>query len=622
MNKIINRVVVCLFVIVIGNNISAQHCYWQQKADYTMDIDFDVDKHQYKGKQTIVYTNNSPDDLHNLYYHLYFNAFQPNSMMDVRSRTISDPDPRVGERISVLNEDEIGYIKVKWIKVNGKKQKIHTEGTILEVDLKESIKTGETVTLEMKWDAQVPLQKRRSGRNKKEVIDYSMAQWYPKLAEYDYQGWHPNPYIGREFHGIWGDWDVNITIDSKYIIGATGELVNADDIGYGYAPEPAKKGKKLTWHWQAKNVIDFAWGADPDYTHDVYECYDGTVLHMLYQANEKTTENWKALPMIMDVAKKYMDRNYGKYVYPTYSFIQGGDGGMEYPMATLITGERTLSSLVGVSVHEWFHSWYQMMLGTDEARYPWMDEGFTSYGSAYTMNYLKKRELIPGDVVLNPMSRTIDRWTGFALSGYDEPLSTHADHYSTNAAYGAGSYSKGSIFLAQLKYIVGDEVFTEGMLKYFDDWAYKHPTPNDFIRVMEKVSGMKLDWYKEYMVYSTKYPDYGIDTVINKTVRLVNNGQMPMPLEVVVTTKKGKQEVYYIPLRIMRGEKRPSWPENVKYKVKEDWPWTHPTYDLEIDCKVKNIEKIEINPTIDFVDLNRLDNVYPKQVLEEKETEE
>jgi len=215
-----------LCVITLATVGQAQYGYWQQEADYVMDIDFDIEKHQYKGEQTITYTNNSPDDLDKLFYHLYFNAFQPGSMMDVRSRTITDPDKRVGDRIAALSPEEIGYIKVKSLKVNGKKVKFVTEGTILEVALATPIRSGETATLEMKWDAQVPLQIRRSGRNSSEGIDYSMSQWYPKLSEYDFQGWHPNPYVGREFHGIWGDWQVNITIDSKYILGATGELSN------------------------------------------------------------------------------------------------------------------------------------------------------------------------------------------------------------------------------------------------------------------------------------------------------------------------------------------------------------------------------------------------------------
>ena len=185
-------------------SINAQYGYWQQRADYKMIIDVDHEKHQYKGEQTITYTNNSPNDLDKLYYHLYFNAFQPNSMMDVRSRTIADPDRRVGSRIAALSEEEQGWQKIKSLKVNGKKVKYTMVGTILEVELgSQIIQAGTTATLEMEYEAQVPLQVRRSGRDSAEGVDFSMTQWYPKFSEYDYQGWHPNPYVGREFHGIW-----------------------------------------------------------------------------------------------------------------------------------------------------------------------------------------------------------------------------------------------------------------------------------------------------------------------------------------------------------------------------------------------------------------------------------
>lgn len=609
----IKKSIYTLSLLLMAQLAFSQYGYWQQRADYKMDIDFNVETNQYKGQQTITYTNNSPDDLDKLFYHLYFNAFQPGSMMDVRSLNIKDPDRRVRDRISKLTPDQYGWQKVKSLKVDGRKQKFITEGTILEVTLDRPIKSGSTVKLEMEWDSQVPLQIRRTGRDNKEGVEYSMAQWYPKLSEYDYQGWHANPYIAREFHGIWGDWDVKITIDSDYIMGATGELENAAEIGYGYAPEPASRPEKLTWHWKAKNVHDFVWGADPDFVHEKLEAHNGTMLHALYQPGEKTTENWQLLLGIMDEALKYMNENYGEYTYSSYSFIQGGDGGMEYPMATLITGERSLGSLVGVSIHEWMHSWYHMMMATDEARYPWMDEGFTSYGSAYTTNYLKEKNKLPGDAVDYPVAGSIRGYANFAKSGLDEPISMHADHYDTNSAYSSGSYSKGSIFLAQLKYIIGEKAFKRGLLRYYDEWKGKHPTPDDFVRIMEKESGLELDWYKEYMVYTTKYPDYGIDTIIDKTVKLVKNGRMPMPIEVVVTTKKGDKEVYYIPLRMMRGEKPNEWPKDVDYNVAPDWPWTHPTYDLKIKCKAKNVAKIEINPSKEFIDLNRADNVYPKE---------
>lgn len=615
------NIISTLILVAFAISTYAQKCYWQQEADYNMSIDFDSEKHQFQGEQVIKYTNSSPDVLDKAFYHLYFNAFQPESMMDVRSRTIADPDRRVGDRISKLNKDEIGYQKVKSLKVDGKKVKYKVVGTILEVDLsKRKINPGETVTLEMKFEGQVPLQIRRSGRDNAEGIDYSMSQWYPKLSEYDYQGWHSNPYVGREFHGIWGDFDVKIKMDRKYTIGATGVLQNAKEIGKGYSnAEGTDKSDKLEWHFVGENVHDFVWAADPDYDHIVHKAHDGTVMHFLYQPGERTTENWENLPKVMDEALKFINGRFGKYPYPVYSFIQGGDGGMEYPMATLITGERKFGSLVGVSVHEWMHSWFQMILGTNEALYPWMDEGFTSFGSAETMNLLREKGLVNGEVNSNPMEGSIRGYeANHAGTDLDEPVSTHADHFTTNRAYSIGSYTKGSIFLEQLQYIMGRKVFAKAMLRYFDEWKFKHPNPNDFIRVMEKESGLELDWYKEYMVNTTKYPDYAIDTVYDNTLVLHQYGEMPMPVEVVVTTIKGKKETYYIPMVIMRGEKSGDWSKDDNVSTMADWPWTNPTYNLELGCPIDKIEKIEINPTVNFLDLDRSNNVWPRMAEEEK----
>ena len=178
--------------------------------------------------------------------------------------------------------------------------------------------------------------------------------------------------------------------------------------------------------------------------------------------------------------------------------IQGGDGGMEYPMATLITGERSLGSLVGVSVHELMHSWYQMALGTNESLYAWMDEGFTSWASDEVMNHLRGQGLIPGRALDDPHASDYQGYVNFAKSGFEEPLITHADHFVTNTAYGIAAYVKGAVFLAQLEYVIGKEAFRKGMLRYYNTWKFKHPNANDFIRVMEKQSGLELDWYREY----------------------------------------------------------------------------------------------------------------------------
>ena len=591
---------------------------WQQHVEYDMEIDFDVDRHQYNGHQVLKYTNNSPDTLDKVFYHLYFNAFQPGSMMDVRSRTIKDPDRRVGARISSLKENEIGYHKIESLTQDGEKTKFQVVGTILEVSLNHPILPGMTSEFDMVFQSQVPLQIRRSGRNNREGIDYSMAQWYPKMAEYDYQGWHANPYIGREFYGVWGNFSVKIHIDKRYILGGSGVLQNAEDIGYGYTSDkgmsPKVTGDKITWHFKADNVHDFMWAADPDYTHTTIETGLGTTLHFFYQENEMTKGNWEQLPRAMVKALEFMNEKYGKYPYPVYSFVQGGDGGMEYPMATLITGERTYPSLVGVSIHEWMHSWYHMILGNNESLHPWMDEGFTSYASSETMNYLRRIGILSGSAVDNPHANSLRGLINFNSTGFEEPISTHSDHYNMNRAYGVAAYTKGHVFLTQLKGIIGEKAFDSGMLRYFDTWKFKHPNPNDFIRIMEKESGLELDWYKEYMVYSTKTIDYGIDTIQNVNgkvnISLSKKGLMPMPIDVTVVLNDGSEVVYNIPLRIMRGDKSANTFKNLI--ISEDWPWVYPNYELATDIPYKDVKSVHIDKDFTFADADRNDNDFVK----------
>ena len=180
------------------------------------EIDFDVENYQFTGKQVLKYTNNSPDTLNRVFYHLYFNAFQPGSMMDVRARTIFDPDPRIGDKIYHLKEDEIGYHKINKLEQDGKGTKFEVTGSILEVELAHPILPHSSSVFTMEFNSQVPRQIIRNGRDNHEGISLSMAQWYPKMAEYDIKGWHANPYVGREFHGVWGDYKVKIKIIHYY----------------------------------------------------------------------------------------------------------------------------------------------------------------------------------------------------------------------------------------------------------------------------------------------------------------------------------------------------------------------------------------------------------------------
>lgn len=581
-----------VFTVFTVSLLQAQGADWQQRVSYKMNVDMNAKTHQFSGEQTLAYTNNSPEALRKVFFHLYFNAFQPGSMMDVRSRSLPDPDRRVGDRISHLKKDERGNIEVKDLKMNGKAVKYVHSGTILEVQLSEEIRPNSTVEFTMNFEGQVPIQIRRSGRDNKEGISYSMSQWYPKMCEYDQHGWHANPYIGREFHGVWGDFDVSIRMHKDYTIAGTGVLQNPDQVGHGYQQRGVRPQNQefLRWHFSAKNVHDFVWAADTDYIHDILKTDNGVALHFFYQEEANKDNVWKDFQPYMADAFDYAEDHFGDYPYSQYSFIQGGDGGMEYPMATLITGNRKISSLVGVGVHEAMHSWYQGMLATNESLYPWMDEGFTSYAS----NEIEKF-LFPEKYKGDPHKAAYKSYFGVVASGTEEVASTHADHYNTNRAYGMTSYSKGEVFLHQLSYIIGERALKASLKRYHQQWAFRHPDPVDFKRIAEQASRMELDWYFNYWINTTHTIDYGIETVAKEgkktKITLVREGKMMMPVELELVLKDGSTSKYYIPLRIMRGEKK----FKGTVKTETDWAWTNRNYELVVPNAVNEIKSIQIN---------------------------
>lgn len=594
----------------------AQKGYWQQRVEYTMDIDFDDATHRFQGKQKLVYHNNSGDTLRKVYYHLFFNAFQPGSMMDVRSRSIPDPDTRVGDRIAALAEGEIGSQNVRSLKQDGIPLTYEVAGTVLEVKLAKPILPDSRTVFEMDFEAQVPLQIRRSGRNSEEGIAYSMTQWYPKMAEYDREGWHATPYVAREFYGVWGDFEVNITIQKDYVLGGTGVIQNPDEVGHGYSDKKVKKTKeeKLTWRFVAKDVHDFAWAADKHYTHDRVQVPGGPELHFLY-LKDSVGEMWEQLKPLTVKAFGIMSERLGKYPYPQFSVIQGGDGGMEYPMATLITGGRKLSGLVSVTVHEALHNWYYGVLATHEGKYPWMDEGFTSYAQNIVLDGIYDLN--------NPglHDRTYAGYYGLVNSDFNEPSTTHADFYHTNRCYGLTAYSKGAVFLHQLSYVIGEEKLREGLLRYFHEWGFKHPRPEDFLLVMEKVSGLELDWYLEQFIGTMNTIDYGVREIIPAEgvteIMLERIGRMPMPIDLVVTHVDGRKFGFNIPLEMMRGAKEENFAGQTT--VLPDWPWVYPVYGFKLPFEMKDIRAIEIDPSGRMADVNSINNRFPPAEIPKSE---
>lgn len=630
------------FTLLLSVLATAQPDRWQQRIKYTMNIDMNVETNRYNGKQTIDYWNNSPDTLKKVFFHLYWNAFQPGSMMDERSRRqggislrrdrngndIGDWDPRVLDRIQKLKPEEIGYQNVSAIRMNGRPQKMRLHETILEVQLDQPILPKSKVVFDMNWEAQVPLQIRRSGRDNPDTrVRYTMTQWYPKMVEYDYEGWHPTPYIAREFYGVWGDYDVTINIDKNFIIGGTGYLQNANNIGYGYEDKGVKvtrpAGNKLAWKFTAPNVHDFAWAADPEYKHITRQVANGPTIHVLYK-NVETGDDakWNIIADAAVIVYPFIKKNFGEYPYKQYSFIHGGDGGMEYPMSTMLVGPS-----LGTAFHEWMHTWYQMLMGTNESLYAWMDEGFTEYATNLVEEYYRQ-QLVAKQHANNlaerrrqdsiamsakPMYHEANYRSYFALvrSGREEPLTTHADQFNTNYAYSNAAYSKGAVFLEQLGYIIGAENRDKVLLEYYRQWRFKHPNVNDFMRIAEKVSGLQLDWYRGYWVNTTKTIDYGIDSLWEAegvtNVRLKNVGMVPMPIDVKISFKDGSSEWHYIPQYLMFGEK-PAEQGQTNRKVYESWKWTHPTYSINTTRKLTDITSVEIDPSFRMADMERKNN--------------
>ena len=609
--------------LALALSAQAQDNHWQQQADYQMNVTMNVKNFQYKGVQKVTYINNSPDTLSTVFFHLYFNAFQPNSEMDANLQTLPDPDGRMAtnigtpqrpiyeSRIAKLTPDEIGYLRVKKLTQDGVPATISHESTILKVTLPTPILPHSRTVLGLDFEGQVPVMIRRAGRNSPDGVALSMAQWYPKMVAYDHKGWHTTEYLGREFYGVWGNFDVKITLDKTYLVGASGVLQNPNEIGFGYEDKgvkvPTSKSATKTWHFIAERVHDFTWAADPQYVHDKHQLADGKTIHFIYK---KYKDTWKQIQEPMLKVFDYYNQLIGKYPWPQYSFIQGGDGGMEYAMCTLMVGNEKYERLVGTAAHELAHAWFQHLLATDEAAYPWMDEGFTSY-----IEYLAEHQILKTKKTANPFDSAYKGYFGLVKSGFQEPTITHSDRFATNYAYSVTAYYKGLLFLTQLDYLMGNEALQKTLKRYYNEYAFKNPTPNDFIRIAEKVSGMQLQWFLNEFMETDHTADYAISKVEgkgNKTeVTLKRVGRLPLSIDLWVTDKAGNIRYVYVPLRMTYAEKPNTYPAYPR-TVLPAWGWGNPTYTFTLDMPLEDIKSITLDPENKSVDTDKENNSFSK----------
>tara|TARA_B100000497_G_C7692747_1_gene421742 strand:+ start:2493 stop:4310 length:1818 start_codon:yes stop_codon:yes gene_type:complete len=584
------------------DSIQSQN-YWQQEVDYKILVDVNAKNNSYKGSQEIVYTNNSQDTLNKVFFHLYFNAFKKGSEMAIRLDNGDDANTRFDVDINKLDPEEEGFLNVSNLKQDNIKVETFLSDTILEVTLADPLLPGNSSVFTMDFKGQVPITIRRAGRDSPMGVKFSMAQWYPKMSEYDYEGWNTAPYTGREFHGVWGDFDVTIKIDEEYIVAASGYLQESDPSNFKLG---VKSGKKRIWNFLAPKVHDFTWAADPDYNHDIYQGANGVQLNFYYKNDPEIIDNWKALQPVTAELLKFFNKNIGTYPYKQYSVVQGGDGGMEYSMLTLVNSGKDFVPLVSVTSHELAHSWFQGVLATNEMNHEWMDEGSASYFGDLAESF------VLGSDFYNSIRSSYGRYISLANSGQEMPQSTNANRYKYNRAYESTAYSKGFVFLSQLRYIIGLEAFNKTIKNYFDTYKFTHPLPNDLRRIAEQSSGILLNWYLTDWTQTTNKIDYAIyqvEKIKNKSViTLERIGLMPMPLEVLVTLKDGTKEFYYIPIPLMRGEKKqPEYAEN--WIQLRDWSWASKKYIFEINHSIESIESIDTNPTGLMADTNYTNDI-------------
>lgn len=595
---------------------------WQQRVHYRMWIDLDAPSHSYAGRQQLTYVNNSPDTLREVYYHLFYNAFKPGSVMDRRDREpVSDRRKNIG----LLPSDQQGDVSISSLRQNGTLLHWSIEETILHVRLARPLLPGDSTLLEMEWRTVIPKIRRRGGWMNAEGVEFSMSQWYPKLAEYDRHGWHPDEYVDREFYGVFGTFDVEITLPASYVVGGTGRVTNPMEVGCGYQFEDrdtlvvnlASDSGRKTWKFHAENVHDFAWVADREYAHQIV-IWGDVPIHLLFKWQSLTggrPSGWRNAGAWTADILEYFSNRFGEYAWPSFTVAQAGDGGMEYPMLIMITGSRNSRSFFRVIAHEIGHQWYYGMMANNETQEAWLDEGLTQYLTDEADRALNGEDTANRysglDKVVYPWDQ--ERWRDvysyylLATSGYAEPLNTFHDHFREGLTASL-VYYKGEAVVRQLQYMLGDSLFDAAMRRYYDEWRFRHPSARDFERVMEEASGMRLDWFFNQWIGSDKTCDYAFDDISSErqsdgswltTVRLSNRDEIVMPLELTLTYSDGTTATANIPVE--------SWRKPGADISLPRWNWVDRSYETTF-VSPKRVVRGEIDPSVTLPDLDRTNN--------------
>jgi len=589
--------------------------YWQQRADYSIRATLDTTRRRIDGTVTIRYTNNSPDTLNRVWLQLDQNLFRQGSVgsfLNAQESRFGGAGFDGGFDISRFTMSAAPAATRGRPAVTGSKPqpvKSRVDDTMLDVDLPTSLPPGWIATLVIDYGFNIP--DHGADRMGRDGALYELAQWYPRMCVYDdIHGWNTTQYLGQgEFYLEYGNFDYEVTLPAGYIVAGTGTLLNPlevltasqrtrlaaaaksdsishivteEDLASG-AARPRKEGT-LTWRFRAENVRDVAWAASPEYLWDA-SAWKGILAHAYYRPSAK--EIWKdAADMSRYSIQEYSTR-WLPYPYPHISAVEGPVSGMEYPMMAMEAKDGTKEGLYSVVTHEIGHMWYPMIVGSDERRYAWMDEGFNTFINIFSEEGYFKRD----------DSRRRKGETQFALLNDQaptaQPILTPANRYRTDGNLGSLAYIKPAVALYFLRgKVLGPEVFDAAFREYTRRWAFKHPQPADFFRTLEDVSGRELDWFWRGWFYTTAALDQAVESVTQGQggfrVVIRNAGQQVAPVELLLTYSDGSTQLMHYPVEI--------WYKGDKYSA--------------MIATDKTIVAATVNPDGQFPDINPSNNAW------------
>ncbi|CAN5605347.1 M1 family metallopeptidase [soil metagenome] len=594
--------------------------YWQQYARYQLSASLDTASKILTGSGRIRYYNRSPNALPRLALHLYQNLYAPSAE---RNRPVPLTEgmklTRVAARGSNLAALVTGDTTNAGYRING---------TVAWLQLPAPLAAGDSIDLELGWSFAVPPLSTSPRMGQDEEV-FHVAYWYPQMAVYDdISGWHTDQYMGTaEFYMGYADYDVSLRVHAGWLVVATGELANAADVlspavrarldrlragrgavdsgivhmvsaaerGPGRATAPGGADRMLTWRFSANQVRDFAWTASSRYVWDAARVSVGDangdgagdfpLVHALYRPHRTA---WRETARYARHSIDFLSRFLFPYPYPHMTVVEGltVGGGMEFPMTTFITGTpRDSVALYGVTLHEIAHMWFPMIVGSDEKRNMWQDEGLASF-----LDVEGADEFFPG------ISRATLAGTAYertAKAGTELEVVRHGDHYMRDAARTVAAYDKPMVAMHALRAMLGEETFMRGLREYGRRWTNRHPQPQDLFNTFNDVSGRDLSWFWRTWYFETWTLDQAIAGVERSGGRLhvvvEDRGTAPMPVRLVVTRTDGTTERVEIPVEVwLRGQ----------------------TTAVHVVENGGSVARIEIDPERAFPDLDRSNQTW------------